>query len=473
MRLCRAVLQDGFPVLLEFTGRTDIAPVFDALGEEDFLRYVCWYHECQEEFMRSCRAADGTSRHKMNCIVDMAGLAMRHATPAVYAAIQKRVRLEEDNYPEVVRTVSLVNAPAFFTGIWAIVSVFLDEGTRNKISIHGSKFSAALEAKGIDVASLPDVLGGSTTDHGIHLGGVLPPHFAAGFGSEGETIELAAGRVCELAVVLAEGEALSWEFSVSDSRDVEFSAYLLPPSEALRAGLPAECDVSPPVGDSQTGYAVVRVKASMYDDGSTESAVLGHEVPFSGASEVHGFQSLRAKSFKHTPTEAWHCIQSAGRVKQAKSHYPVEASLPSVRYNSSSTWAVPRLGAYWSASPPRPNVTTSLQPQASEAEPEAPSSSAEPPSAEQATPPAAAGAGAAAPTVAEDSPKTSHFVRPEGKGAHVVVLRWSNAYSWMKSKVIARRLTVWSKDGMAESLSMQPQWISARAASKAKTVPHR
>jgi hypothetical protein len=34
----------------------------------------------------------------------------------------------------------IINAPLLFSGVWAIVKGFLDERTRKKISIQGSKY---------------------------------------------------------------------------------------------------------------------------------------------------------------------------------------------------------------------------------------------------------------------------------------------------------------------------------------------
>ena len=38
----------------------------------------------------------------------------------------------------------IVNAPFFFTGIWAMIKIFLDEGTRKKISILGTDYKSKL-----------------------------------------------------------------------------------------------------------------------------------------------------------------------------------------------------------------------------------------------------------------------------------------------------------------------------------------
>lgn len=54
----------------------------------------------------------------------------------------------------------IVNSPFIFTGIWAIVKGFLDEKTRNKISIKGGKFEKEI-LELVDAENLPHFLGGT------------------------------------------------------------------------------------------------------------------------------------------------------------------------------------------------------------------------------------------------------------------------------------------------------------------------
>jgi CRAL/TRIO domain len=54
----------------------------------------------------------------------------------------------------------IVNAPMLFTGVWAVVKGFLDERTRNKIQIKGSKYQKEL-LELVEPQNLPDFIGGS------------------------------------------------------------------------------------------------------------------------------------------------------------------------------------------------------------------------------------------------------------------------------------------------------------------------
>jgi hypothetical protein len=87
--------KEGFPVLVERTGNVDLVGMHAAVGTEEFLSWVCWYHEEQERMMRRASAAVGKNRHKMTCIIDMQGIGLKHLTSATLSVLHKRTRLEE------------------------------------------------------------------------------------------------------------------------------------------------------------------------------------------------------------------------------------------------------------------------------------------------------------------------------------------------------------------------------------------
>ncbi len=65
---------------------------------------------------------------------------MKIFSKKVYALIQLASKIGQDYYPEIMGQMYIINAPLLFSGVWAIVKGFLDERTRKKISIQGSKY---------------------------------------------------------------------------------------------------------------------------------------------------------------------------------------------------------------------------------------------------------------------------------------------------------------------------------------------
>jgi hypothetical protein len=85
---------------------------------------------------------------------------MKILSKKVYGLIQLASKVGSDYYPEIMGQCFIVNAPMLFTGVWAVVKGFIDEKTRKKITIMGSKYHKEI-LELVESENLPDFLGGS------------------------------------------------------------------------------------------------------------------------------------------------------------------------------------------------------------------------------------------------------------------------------------------------------------------------
>jgi len=69
-------------------------------------------------------------------------------------------KVGQDNYPEINSKLLLANAPAIFTGIWAVAKGWIDEKTRKKVTIVGSSNTLKEMLKDIDIEQIPEFFGG-------------------------------------------------------------------------------------------------------------------------------------------------------------------------------------------------------------------------------------------------------------------------------------------------------------------------
>jgi len=92
-------------------------------------------------------------------ILDLKGSSMKMMSKQVYNFIQLASKIGQDNYPEILGNMFIINAPMLFSGIWTMIKPWLDEKTRNKIKIIGSNFQKELYEY-IDPENLPEFLGG-------------------------------------------------------------------------------------------------------------------------------------------------------------------------------------------------------------------------------------------------------------------------------------------------------------------------
>ena len=73
-------------------------------------------------------------------VLDVKGLKFKAVNKEMYKFLKIASGVASDNYPEILGRMFIVNAPFFFTGIWTMVKVFLDEKTRKKITILGTDY---------------------------------------------------------------------------------------------------------------------------------------------------------------------------------------------------------------------------------------------------------------------------------------------------------------------------------------------
>lgn len=76
--------------------------------------------------------------------------------------VKKLMSIGQDNYPEILGKMFIINAPWAFHALWTVFKHFVDEKTRNKINILGSSYKKEL-LECIDEENLPDFLGGKAT----------------------------------------------------------------------------------------------------------------------------------------------------------------------------------------------------------------------------------------------------------------------------------------------------------------------
>ena len=80
----------------------------------------------------------------------------------VRGLVKHASKISQDNYPEQLGQMLIVNAPMTFTTVWAVIKPWLDEKTREKIQLKGSDYKKTL-FKYCDEEQIPDFLGGKCT----------------------------------------------------------------------------------------------------------------------------------------------------------------------------------------------------------------------------------------------------------------------------------------------------------------------
>ncbi|CAD8196657.1 unnamed protein product [Paramecium pentaurelia] len=143
-------------------GMLQLNKLFEVTTEQRLIKYYIQSYELLlKRIFPACSQTKGTKIEQSFTILDLKGGSMKMVSKQVYNFIQLASNIGQNNYPEILGKMYIVNAPMMFTGIWAMIKIWLDEKTKNKITILGSSYKDEL-LKHIDIDNLPDFLGGNS-----------------------------------------------------------------------------------------------------------------------------------------------------------------------------------------------------------------------------------------------------------------------------------------------------------------------
>jgi hypothetical protein len=156
----------GHPIYWERTGQisSQFGEISKHLSVEDLVIRHIRQQEMAVRRMHFYSQKFGHLVESQIIVFNLANLSYSLDTNAL-SAFRKTLAIDQDYYPERLHTLFMINAPWFFTAIWAIISPWIDPVTANKIKIIGSDYLPALQEL-IDDEQIPVELGGKC-DHVI------------------------------------------------------------------------------------------------------------------------------------------------------------------------------------------------------------------------------------------------------------------------------------------------------------------
>ena len=167
----------GRPIYIERIGHLKFDPLVKTIPLEKLqLYFVQSYERLIFEIFPACSRATGKRVEQTCYIIDLKGAGMKMFSSKMREIINLASKIGQDYYPEILGSMFIINAPMFFSGIWSVIKVFLDEKTVKKINILGSSYQKELD-KYIAPENLPDFLGGKVTsqDYGEPFGNEQGP----------------------------------------------------------------------------------------------------------------------------------------------------------------------------------------------------------------------------------------------------------------------------------------------------------
>ncbi|KAI8434560.1 hypothetical protein MSG28_003106 [Choristoneura fumiferana] len=231
--------KEGSPVIIvPFVG-LDAWGLLHAVTKTDVIRMILRHLERYLALARAQAQTHGPHALKVTVLFDLEGFNMRqYAWKPAAEMVFTLLQLYEANYPEILKSCFIVNAPKVFSLAFSVIKKFMHEYTISKIKIYGSdaKKWQAQVLQLIDKDQLPVHYGGTVLDDNgdprcgliVKPGGKVPKSFylrnaANDADKEYKRVTIKSGEKHTLDLLCAEGDSvLKWEIGV-EHHDIKFT----------------------------------------------------------------------------------------------------------------------------------------------------------------------------------------------------------------------------------------------------------
>jgi len=160
----------GHPILYDRFSLVDTHKML-SLDEDEFYRFRTQALESLTFLKQEISSTIGARVSKHVYILDLAGLDVtKHFSSTMQKKMRPVMKMSADMYPETLWTVWLINAPAAFRFVWAVVRGWLDPVIRAKVRMFGSvkaKWQAAMAECGVPLSALPVEFGGTAPSESL------------------------------------------------------------------------------------------------------------------------------------------------------------------------------------------------------------------------------------------------------------------------------------------------------------------
>ncbi|XP_076160129.1 SEC14-like protein 2 isoform X3 [Ptiloglossa arizonensis] len=231
--------KDGAPVIVVYFDALDMYGILHVVSRRDMIKITVKYLEEYLDLCRKQMEKHGLDASQVVVIFDMQGFNLRQYLwrPAGEVVITL-IQMYEANYPEILKTCYIINAPKVFAFAFTIAKKFMNEYTLSKIQIYKAdpqKWQSAIFSK-IARDQVPAFFGGTLADPDgnpklgtkICLGGKIPKEMYVNNMEKDKqqndftTVTIRKGGKLVLDMSASEmGSLLSWEFRTED-HDIKF-----------------------------------------------------------------------------------------------------------------------------------------------------------------------------------------------------------------------------------------------------------
>jgi hypothetical protein len=152
----------GRPIYIQHLGQINMKALKHVTSVERMVRFhVQEYERSLKYIFPACSRVAGEHVSQTLAILDLKGVGLRHFTGEIKKIVSELTRIDQDNYPETMGKMLIINVPSVFRAMWSIVKPMLDPRTQNKVEVCPGDFLPVLK-EWVDVENIPSYLGGTS-----------------------------------------------------------------------------------------------------------------------------------------------------------------------------------------------------------------------------------------------------------------------------------------------------------------------
>ena len=154
--------KQGRPIYIQYLGGINVHKVLSFATEETIVKlFIQEYEKFLHLKLPACSEASGKLIETSLTIMDVKGISLKILTKETQRIMKCVTGFVQDNYPEMMGNMIIINAPYIFKVIFNMIKPMLSPRTQSKITVLGTRYMDQL-LEYVDLSCIPENIGGTS-----------------------------------------------------------------------------------------------------------------------------------------------------------------------------------------------------------------------------------------------------------------------------------------------------------------------